>query len=376
MKPKTHSYIYGFEDYNIVALSDSYFRNTWSQYLPYGFDNAGGNYIINKDLPYEVDSVPSTYRYYNSVKFTPELCHNHSELLDTAKKVYTHTCCKLSRSMMAEKYKKSLDPFLSDAVVIPNPDLNDFRLWDVALFVNENAKLVGMVILDEDNEDVIKKVKTAEMGTKFSDMMTCSIDMRQQLYQPSHLLDAELFFVGQVLYIPNNQMWAMDVITGRIPTDKIVFESSVQESLGNETNKLDFDSLTSIYDMLNSSDADNVSAGLKALSMMDWMHYPNSIKFILTQVDNKWNWAWNKAMNATSVKFMFKSIAPNVRARNHYPGRYDERIFRQDYELFKQLKMHYEKVSPEKILEYIRMYPFMGVDGQGFIVPRLKEGAI
>ena len=151
MKPKTHNYIYGFEDYNIVALGDSYFRNTWSSYLPYGFDNAGGNYIINKDLPYEMEARQNPmYSWQYDIIFTPELCINHPELLATAKKVYTHPSCKLSRSMMQEKYKKSLNPYLSDAVVIPNPYLGGFVLYDVALFINENQKLIAKVEFDEE----------------------------------------------------------------------------------------------------------------------------------------------------------------------------------------------------------------------------------
>ena len=370
---KNHTHIYGFEDYNIVALGDNFFRNIWSQYLPYGFDNYAGSYIINKDLPYEIRAVedPSNY-YIKNVVFTPDLCINHPELLDTAKKVYTHPSCCLSRSMMQEKYKKSLNPYLSDAVVIPNPDLNYFFLDKVALFVNENAKMIVEVVLDEDNTDVIKKVNEAEMGTPLRSFMTCDIAQHNHPhYKDEDLINSELMFVGELLSIPNGQSWAMDILTNTIPVDKIVFEKTVQESLGCETNKLDFDSLTSIRDMLNSSDENTVSAGLKALSMMDWMHYPNSIKFILSQVDDKWKWVYNKAMNATSVKFMMKSIAPKCRKRNHLPGEYDEEIYEQDYELFKQLKMHYDKVPQEKILEYMRLFGFTR-DMGGVVVPILK----
>ena len=368
---KNHNYIYGFEDYNIVALEDIYFRNTWTQYLPYGFDSAGGNYIINQDLPYEVEVIPHfSYSWLNTMVFHPDLCINHPELLDTAKKVYTHPSCKLSRSMMAEKYKKSLNPYLSDAVVIPNPNLDNFCLYDVALFVNESAKLIGKVTLNEDNKDVIDKVKASPMGTKFAELLTCNIEMRHQLYQPSHLLVAELFFVGQVLYIPNGQMWAIDILTNKIPVDKIVFESSVQKSLSCDNNKLDLDSLISICDMLNSSDEDNVSAGLKALSMMDWMHYPNSVKYIMTKAD-KYKWVYNKATNSTSVKFMLKSISPHVRKRNCYPGKYDNDIYEQDYELFKQLKMHYEKITTDDVTTCLRFYNFMTVR-QGVLTPSLK----
>lgn len=374
---KNHTHIYGFEDYNIVVLSDNFFRNTWSMYLPYVFDNYAGSYIINKDLPYEVKAIQNPlYSWLYDIVFTPDLCINHPELLATAEKVYTHPSCKLSRSMMQEKYKKSLNPYLSDAVVIPNPDLNYFSLDKVALFVNENAKMIVKVKLDEDNPDVIKKVNEAEMGTPFRSFMTCNIaQSTHPSFKDEDIVNSELMFVGELLSIPNDQSWAMDVLTNTIPVDKIVFEKTVQESLGCETNKLDFDSLTSIRDMLNSSDENTVSAGLKALSMMDWMHYPNSIKFILSKVYNKNNWIYNKAMNATSVKFMMKSISPKCRKRNHLPGEYDEEIHEQDYELFKQLRMHYDKVPQEMILEDARFSSFMRV-ANGMLVPILKEPSL
>ena len=56
---KSNTRIYGFEDYNIVVLDDSYFRGNWTHYLPWGFDASSGGYIINKDLAYNIASVPS-----------------------------------------------------------------------------------------------------------------------------------------------------------------------------------------------------------------------------------------------------------------------------------------------------------------------------
>jgi hypothetical protein len=105
---KNHAHIHRFEDYNLVTLSDFCFTASWSWNVPYNFDNNTGSYIINKDLPAKPYNVKnSQYDWVEYVKFVPDLATNHKELLDTAKKVFAHPTCKLSRSMMAEKYGKS-----------------------------------------------------------------------------------------------------------------------------------------------------------------------------------------------------------------------------------------------------------------------------
>lgn len=373
---KNHAHIHGFEDYNIVALGDSCFYATWGFYIPYSFDNSTGAYIINKDLPVKAynDNNP-TYSWINTVRFTPELVNNHKELLTSAKKVFTHPSCRLSRSMMAEKYKKSLNPYLSDAIIIPKPEYGEFNLRKHALFINESAKLIVMVRIDSD--DAHKRIKDACEGDKFQVLMTCNPDDGYGSHKPytvEDVVNSEFFYYGEVLYVPNSMSWVMDVLTHSIPAEKIVFEESVQESLGTETNQLDFDSLCSIMDMLNSSDEDTVSAGLKSLSMMDWMHYPQSIKFILNNTDNKYNWIYNKACNSTSVKYMIKTIAgKSARKRTWWPGDFDEEIYEKDYELFKQLKCHYHHIQPDDIMSHIRSLNFMSVNSEGIMTPNFKQ---
>lgn len=373
---KNHAYIHGFEDYNIVAIGDSCFSGTWGFSVPYGFDINTYTYIINKDLPVKVYKEPNPqYSWLDIVRFSPELVTNHKELLNTAKKVFTHPTCKLSRSMMAEKYKKSLNPYLSDAVIIPKPEYSEFRLYKHALFINDSAKLIVSVrIVDIDAHN---RIKDASVGDRFQTLISCNPDDTYGIRKPYalyDLLNAEFFYYGEILYIPNSESWTVDVLTHSIPADKVVFEESVQESLSTESNQLDFDSLCSILDMLNSSDEDTVSAGLKSLSMMDWMHYPQSVKFILSNTDDKYNWVYNKACNSTSVKYMMKTIAGDkVRNRTWWPGDYDDEIYEKDFELFKQLKCHYHHIKPDQIMSSILSINFMHVDSNGFMAPNIKQ---
>ena len=371
MKPlKNKTHIYGFEDYNIVSLYDGCMRQPYDFRIPYWFENNPGSYIINKDLPVRIYNTFDSSHWWTEVQFDPAICENHKELLSTAKKLYVHQNCKLSRSLLAEKYKKSLNPWLSDAVVVPEYEANEFDLYTRALFIHEQDKMIISVRLDD--EELIKNAKNWSLGSEFRNFILGKPDTyyNQEKIDSVHLLEAKLFYVGEVLFVPNAYSYVADILTNNLPVDKIVFEKSVQESLSCDTNQLDFDSLTSIKDMLDSSDENTVAAGLKSLSMMDWMHYPNSIKYILGYCDS-WRWKYNKAADSTSVKYMLKTISRNC-TRRHWPGSMDHEIYEQDYELFKKLTMHYEKIEQDKLMESIKMYNFMGVNSLGIVSPKLK----
>lgn len=373
MEIRQHSRIYGFEDYKIVSLDERCFYFTWGEYhIPYSFDNFNCTYIIDKNLPIRVFNITHPkYAFMDQVCFHPDICINHKELLEKAKKIYTHPNCKLSRSMMAEKYKKSLNPFLSDAVIVPQPDYDSLCLDKTALFINEQSKIIVRIeIQDEKAEGVIKK---AGEGDKLGNLTVCPPRYREaRPFSVEDVTEAELFYFGDVLYIPGNQSFIAELITNSLPLDKIVFEECVQDSLGDENNKVDFESLCSIKEMLDSCDENTVGVGLKALSVMDWMHYPNSVKFILKSAMSTWR--WNKVCNSTSVKYMFNSLCKSTRkARRYWPGDYDNEIYAEDYELFKQLKIHYDKIDPSNIMHYMRFHSFVYVSPEGTICPNIRK---
>jgi hypothetical protein len=372
---KSYSRLHGFDGYNIVLLTDSCFCNDYGFYIPYSFSNYSENYIVTKNLSVKVTRRPNPdYSWYNDVVFEPDIATNHVKLLDTAKKVYTHPSCKLSRSMMAEKYKKSLNPFLSDAVIIPKPDYSELSVYKDALFVNDKAKIIVMVRIESD--DAKERIKEACEGDKFQKLATCTPNDSygtRKPYTVDDLLDAEFFYYGDVLCVPTSHSWIIDILTHALPSDKIVYEESVQESLSTASNQLDFDSLCSIKDMLDSSDENTQAAGLKSLSMMDWMHYPNSIKFMMDQTRVS-NWRYNKACSSTSVKYMLKTITGTTN-RRRWPGSLDTEIYAVDFELFKKLKAHYHHIQPQDVLNHIRSVNFIRVNGEGLLVPNLKSRA-
>ena len=377
---KNNTHIHGFEDYKILRLHEGCFTWNCDFTVPYHFLDSTDVYIISENLPVKVSNRNDLkYDWLKTVTFTPTLCENHKELLSEAKKVYVHHNCKLSRSLMAEKYKKCLNPWLADVVVVPNINYDDLRLSKFALFMCEADKVIVAVPLD--GEEAIKKFDNYIVGTQFRNFATGNPNYNgyntwtnsDVSYDNCHIMDSELFYVGEVLTVPNSCSFVADILTNIIPRDRIVYENSVMESLSNETNQLSLDNLISIKDMLESSDDNTVSAGLKSLSLMDWIHYPNSVKFVLRAVENKWNWVYNKACGSTSVKYMIKSLAPNISSRGRWPGDYDYTIYEEDYNLFKQLKLHFDKCPEDKLLEYMRYLNFMTVTPAGMIAPNYKK---
>lgn len=362
--------INGFDDYNVVHMYDNCFYSKYSFHIPYNYSSGAMTYVIDKGLPTKISNGINPDNYRNSVFFSPKLCENHSELLTSAKKLYIHPTCKLSRTLVAEKYKKVLNPWLADAIVIPEPNYDNLVYEKVALFIHESSHTIVNVVLynsDNYNTNLFKE------GNKFRDLMSCPPDDRNTAYDKSNVLDAELFYLGNVLGVGINNSYVVDIINNSLLADKIVYEQSVQDSLSSENNQLSLETLTSIKDMLNSSDEDTVSAGLKALSMMDWAHYPNSIKYILKTSNGKWR--YNHATNSTSVKYMISTISTYKR-RSWWPGNYDDNIYQEDYDLFLQLNMHYEKLPLEKLKNQMIYYEFMTSTNAGDMIPRIRERAV
>lgn len=366
--------IYGFDDYNVVRMNHYCFSSNKNSFgLPYYFSVLNGTYIPNQDLSVKIVENKNTCYYDDPDLLTSSpIYENNIRLLNTANKLYVHPNCKLSRTMLAEKYKKSLDPWSADAVVVPELSLRSLRIEKMALFVHEQDKVIVTIILD--NTDAVNNIQGISEGDKLCDWITCQpyIDGYSRPYNISAVTDAEFMYQGEVLFVPNHQSHILEALTHNLPADKFVYEESVQESLSNQSNQLTLDSLIAIKDMLESSDTDTISAGLKSLSMMDYAHYPNSIKYFFKQV-SYYKYRYNKAMQATSVKFMLKHIF----GQNYHRGLrgfcdFDSTIYLEDYNLFCQLRQYFEKIKQEDMPSYMRYVAFM-TKHDDVLSPNLKE---
>lgn len=361
-----YSRVYGFEDCKLTSIGTSIYDRESKVMLPYTYYGNNFNVLLNKGLPFKF------YKDSNGLcKFNPSINTGNKELLEKAKTVYVHPSCTLSRSMLTQKYKKCNNPWTADVVVIPKPSTNDVYTKHWSVFLNEKAHLI--VKCENYRDSTKSKAESIPEGTRLGDMIYSYDEWNQSKINKDDVLDAQLIYVGDVLLLRSKDSSLYDILTQQIPSNKLVCEEDIQATLGNEDNKITFENLVSIREMLHSSDANTVSAAFKALSMMDWIHYPNSIRYIL-KGDIK-STRYNKATNSTSVKYMLNSLTKPLSAgRRHWPGDYDNDIYEQDFELFKKLVCYYYHIDDNVTLtKEIRYFSFMTISSEGLIVPNLKQ---
>ena len=359
--------VYGYEDYATYMLpTELVDGSTWIRSLWANEGRGYGTYMI-KDAA--LNSKTETGDY-GIVKFDG-LIRNHKELLSTAKTVYVHPSCSISRSLLTTKYKKSLSPWVADAVVIPD-NLNQIAFWpsEVALFINETAKCLFIIRILEEVKD---RLSNYPLGSPLQNIAGLDISNipDANAFGLHTLNNAGLLYVGDLVHIPNSQGYLVDIITGALPTEKTAFEQSVIESLSDESNKITLENLVSIREMLNSTDDNTVSAALKALSTMDYTHYKNSVKKMLSDAGS--SYLYNKAVTSTSVKYMINFLygTTNRRRIYYYSDRYEKSIHEEDYKLFCQYVCHELCIPEQQVYSQIMNLPFMTTDAEGHIIPNL-----
>ena len=358
--------LYGFEDYKTVNLPPYLIDGKPHGYYGLMHSLENGFHVINNNY------VNNTQGY---IEFANPIQEN-KELLKTAKKLYIHPDCDISRALVATKYSKCLNAWLSDAVIIPTPTVKDLWIAKYALFINENKKVIFKIHVWDDQ--IAVRLARVPLGVSLKSLTTGDISNLfegQNTYTEQDFVDAELFVWDELILIPNNKHHLVDVFNNTLPLDKIVFQESLQEALGDESNKLDINNILSIKDMMESSDSDTVTAGIKALSMLDYMKYRNSIIYMIKWLDNS-RWKWSEALSFTSVKFMFKQLFGDnwrwVIKRNASSYMHD--IDEDDYKLFKQLTCKFEGVTESNVDVIVRSMPFVTIS-EGLMVPILKKGA-
>lgn len=350
----TKQQIYGFDGYQALQMTEDALRNT---------SNVNNFVYYN----YYVSIFPCGNIDVNLDSDGKLIIDEYKELLDSAKKVYLHPICTIPRALVTEKYKKCLNPWEADVAIIPR-ELPLSEFYQMAVFVNEESKIFLYIICKDYN--LCEKLKNTELN-KFT-LQEMRINNCEVLGLPWGLkdhvspsdIDASKFvYFGNALTVPNKYNYIFDFITGQFPTSKIVYEDTLLKSLSSEDNQITLESLVSIKEMLCSSDEAIVTAALKSLAAMDYTHYANSINYIFTEVGFRFR--WNKGMNSTAVKYMIKSLYPEY-STHRIRSKYNDSIYEEDYNLFKQLTEHFHDTS---ILNYV---PFVSISGTE-CMPYLKS---
>lgn len=350
--------IFGLEDYTVLRMSDfilrAVMRNSIFSWQSYWHP---GNIII-----------PLQKGICNRTSLKGIITEN-SDILNNAKSLYIHKACKMPRNIIAQKYKKCLNPWTADAIVVPNEDMDDnVHYEDALIFINEQKKLV-IYITDFHN---LGDNGNFQMGASLMNSLNENSrfdDDTWGKFTSQDVLDARLDYVGKVACVDNKQDYILDIISGTLPKDKFVYEDTVMKSLSNEENKPTLEFMLSIVEMLKSSDEDIQGSALKALANIDYTRYPNSVITVLS--DSRSKWRYNPATYTTAVKFMFKQLgigSPRIR----YITYNSKMISKEDYELVKEiLKNIHLDDYPDQYLDYMKSFPFMYETTEGDYLPRL-----
>lgn len=316
-----------------------------------------------------VEKKNLTHTSWGSLEFDTKSIEEHPDVLDAAKTVYIHPDSKVSRSIIAQKYKKALNPWLADAVVIPNPE-GAGVYNNAAIFINEDRKLI-IAIRSYTSKEEVELFSNTKQGTTMDSMI--SVPVPQDLLENPrivHVLQSQFEYFGPIMLCDFSRSYIPDILSGSLPTSKIVFDSTIMKTVGNKDNQPTFENLVNISEMLKSSDYATAGAAIKALSTMDYMNYPNSVKLVLEQ---NWHlWRYNKATDTTAAKYMFKYLMKGT-ARTRIPYN-DVVISQKDYDLFIALYKHFHKDDNDTAyLHWLRDYPFMFEDINLNIQPRIRD---
>lgn len=337
---------YGYEDYNLTTFSNVLFKD--AAYYAGRFSTYYQGRETEIIMPID-SSLLNEHGYY-----IPDI-NNHPELLKTAKKIYTHPSCKVPRDAIKKKYKKCLNPWEADAVIISDINYSYFPVSNYVVFVNHKVKRVYISYLS-DIANYFNRVMNAPGGCSPESLVVAPHDSYDTYFKES-----KLEYVGPVCKFEKKDAAILDCLTYKIPKDKIVFQRDLLRTLGDETNAPTLEALVSIYEMLRSNDESVNEMGLKTLATLDYAHYPETFIAMLKLVDIR----WNDARNASAVKCMLDTLGLKGGSALSWIKHTHKFVSRKDYEMFEQMIKAIYKGGFENYCEGIS---FMYLDN--YLTPR------
>lgn len=348
---------YGYEGYDLKQLPQYMFEER--SYTPswYYYEYSNTSTVLALD--------PANINDYGNFSIDIE---ERESLLETANKVYVHPSCTIPRTMLSKKYKKCLDPLRADIIVIPKYSPNVQVRNEAALFVDDNIKKALVCSLckntwsnDPHINDDYNRIVSAPGGTELIDLMPQS----NKPSVPANVAHAKLVYLGPIGIFDPKSMYLFDILTYKMPTDRFVYQETIMNTINDASNAPTYEGMMNIYDMLLSSNEDMVALGLKSLAALNYADYPQSV---ITLLINSNYWAYSKAKHSTAVKYMLKTLGIN-NCRTRY---YDRTVSAEDYELTKKLIFAIEKCDESTFINYCYNIPFVYVDNDFNVIPRLK----
>lgn len=336
---KSSCKLYGYEDYEMFDIN------------MYGLVNSGTAspnryyYTNYRDILCISKALIDINGYFDVKELEIE---ENPSALDSAKKIYIHPSCTISRDMVRRKFNTCLNVAVADALVVPTPKNNNVNINSAkAIFINEDLKTIYTIDFSwcKDNSasaDYNEYVKcerkmynelcNTPVGKVFSDLQYLLV----HTYEPSveGLRDAEFLSIGPIAEFADNDRYLFDFATLTLPKNKVVFQETLLASLADETNTPTADTLYNLYEMMLSEDRSVRELGMKTLATLDYAHYPVSTMAVLDNTD----WRLNNSWNTTAVKFMLSTLGIRTGSRRRRMP-YPDHISKEDWEVYKEL-MH------------------------------------
>lgn len=353
-----------YKDYKIIRLKD---RALW-----YGFPiknckyNSDYGYSLIKDHIVKNVSVSTNQKYgdHYTIKFTL-----HPELLTNDAVVYIHPSCKVMKSYVKQKFKLSNDPFKADVAVIPY----EYPSYTVELskhliFRSMDGRTLYAIPYHSNHydgfkNDIMDDIIKAEPGTL---MKNISSNKGFEIHEELAFL--EYVGIQSMAFLPKRESFAIDILQGSLPMDKIVTESQLTPMISTESNQITPDVLANIHSMMKSTDHDTRALALKTLATLNYMKYPVSTLWSFT-ADIDRSVIYNTLSEASAnVKFMAKSIDPYILTLKDHV-RQPDCISEEDYQM---LISFIEKFN-DNPFECIRCMPFTAAEKDGKLKPKLKK---
>lgn len=361
MNVKEDRGFYGYEGYSVIRIYEDIFLNVndpWAHPTP---------------TIYEMGDMASTMYSVQPGDLSPDGYFNirireHPELLDKAKKVYTHPSCTLPRESLAKKYKRCTSAMQADVVVIPTPSV-EARIWctNTVVFVDEENKRLlycqfGNAWRGVGTEKIAayNRILHFPKGTPLHEIVHPNVMERFKNNYPEARF-AEAGYYGE--FTARNR-YLVDYMEMLLPANKIVFQETLTKSLNDETNKSSFETFMSIHDMLTSTDQEIRNVGLKTLATMDYTNFKNSAICVLRRTESHWKNDY-KTRNSTGVKYMMKILGITYPSERSIWYK-DTHIRKEDYEIIEKLWTEFNVGKG-----YMRNVPFLRYDTNYKQVPRL-----
>ena len=309
----------------------------------YGFDGYKAKEVTYTSLYYKIFN--DSYCYSSSKYLIPKEClinsipkNNASTInFDTVKSVYIHPSCKMPRVLL-DKYKKVLDPWKADICIVDDDVINNFSADEenYPYVVLNDIKTIYIV----SSPSYLRELLNVDdvVGHTLSEIPCSDFDILANL----PICEGSFLSISTRVYPSYLIKQYQDIRLGLLPNDKVVSDTEALNYISGKNNTLDVDTMMSIYDLVKSSDNDTTVLGLKTLSLLDYIHYPYSAKFIIEAINSLKLFKPSIA----SIAYMYKKL--NIR-RCSDTSFYGKTLSKEDFEMLAQLRSKIDKCNIEDL---------------------------